>query len=242
MRLLLVIAVLCLTGCSLFRKGEQVTPAGESGALASVGKNLSAADSKIAAAVTVAVENKDKPQVVEAEGRLALSFLPAPLKPDLEAARVRASKADPKAYAADEAFARGFLSQITADWKQAQTEAKANAARLSACFNEIAQLKADLASARKEASEAKSDLESARNEKWTVAGIALVVIGSVLSATMGFRVGGAVIACGALCGAMPSIYGSEYFKWIAGGTLALAAGLGLWRLWDHVRDLNDKTK
>ena len=113
--------------------------------MVSVGKSLSTADSKIAAAVTVAVENKDKPAVVAAEGRLALSFLPAPLKPDLEAARARASKGDPKAYADDEAFARGFLSKITADWKQAQEDAKANAARLAACLTENAKLKTDLA-------------------------------------------------------------------------------------------------
>lgn len=238
---LCVFLVALLAGCSS-PKPEQVVPAADAGALVSVSKSINASDSKVAAAVTVAVENKDKPGVVEAEGRLALAHLPAPLLPDLEAARARAGKADPKQYAAETEFARSFLTKITSEWKQAQLDAKANAERLSLALNELNKIKGELAASRKETSDLKNELESARDAKWTIAGIALVAIGAILSAVLGGRVGGAVVACGALAGAMPSIYGSHYFGYIAGCTLALASALGLWRLWDYVKDMNAKTK
>ena len=52
----------------------------------------------------------------------------------------------------------------------------------------------------------------------------------------GPRIGGTLLACGAAIGAFPFVVDSEYFSTIAGGTLALAAGLGIYWLWDRVRD------
>jgi predicted outer membrane lipoprotein len=52
----------------------------------------------------------------------------------------------------------------------------------------------------------------------------------------GPRIGGTLLACGAAIGAFPLIVDSEYFSYIVGTTLALAAGLGIYWLWDRVRD------
>ena len=53
---------------------------------------------------------------------------------------------------------------------------------------------------------------------------------------VGPRIGGSLLASGAAIGAFPQIADSEYFAYIVGTTLALAAGLGIYWLWDHVRD------
>jgi len=45
-----------------------------------------------------------------------------------------------------------------------------------------------------------------------------------------------LLLCGAFCGAVPFIIDSPYFEYVAGGTLLISAGLGLWWLADKVRD------
>jgi len=48
-----------------------------------------------------------------------------------------------------------------------------------------------------------------------------------------------LLSAGAI-GAFPFIVESEYFSYIVGTALALAAGLGLWYLWDKIKDANNK--
>jgi hypothetical protein len=157
---------------------------------------------------------------------VALSFLPAPEAGELAIARARAAKADQKDYAQAEAFGKKLLSQIDTSWLKVQADTT-EALRVS-------QLKdARIVELTKAVEQAKKD---AASNLWTLAGIAVAVIGAVAMVFAGPRIGGTLLASGAAIGAFPLIVDSEYFSYIAGSTLALAAGLGIFWLWDHVRD------
>ena len=227
MRSLLVIA-LCLTGCATSPEPLPVQPPGPTSpsVVATVSKQWDTADAKVSAAISIAKENADKPEVVRSETAVALSFLPAPEAGELAIARARAAKADQKDYAQAEAFGKKLLAQIDTSWLRVQAD-QSEAKRVS-----------DLKDARiveltKAVEQAKKD---AASNLWTLAGIAVAVIGAVAMVFTGPRIGGTLLASGAAIGAFPLIVDSEYFSYIAGSTLALAAGLGIYWLWDHVRD------
>lgn len=250
MRLVAIAAAATLTGCSAVKgwfgsddekPQPEVPVATTPGALSTVGEKLDKADSRVAAAVSVAVENKDNPKVVEAEGKVALAYLPTPSADDLTFARARAKNASEAEYASQIAYAREFTAKLEAEWKRAEQQAKKNSDDLAGSLTRVNQLTAEVAKVRKEAEEnlRRVEAEASRNI-WTLTGAAMAVIGAVASAFLGLRVGGVVLLCGAFCGAMPFVYGSPYFGWIAGVTLALACGLGIWRLWDYVKDKNDE--
>jgi len=157
---------------------------------------------------------------------VALSFLPAPEAGEIAIARARAARQSPSDYAAAEAFGKKLLSQIDTSWLRVQAETT-EALRVS-------QLKdARIVELTKAVEQAKKD---AASNLWTLAGIAVAVIGAVAMVFAGPRIGGTLLASGAAIGAFPLIVDSEYFSYIAGSTLALAAGLGIYWLWDHVRD------
>jgi hypothetical protein len=227
-RLLLVIAALALTGCSSSRQPIPVQPPAptDAGSLGKVGEAIDARSGKVAAAVTVAVQNKDKPAVVEAEGRLALSFLPAPTEGELAIAKARAAKADQKDYAAAEAAGKKAVSDLAASLAKAKAD-QAEALRVSQLKDaRITDLTAEVARIKQEAS----------NDVWTLTGAALAVIGALCTAFLGPRIGLPLLLCGAFCGSVPFIIDSPYFEYIAGGTLLICSGLGLWWLADKVRD------
>jgi len=227
MRLLLVIA-LCLTGCATSPKAlpEQPDAPTSPSVVATVSKQWDTADAKVSAAISIAKENADRPEVVRSETAVALSFLPAPEAGELAIARARAAKADQKDYAAAEAFGKKLLSQIDTSWLKVQADTT-EALRVS-------QLKdARIVELTKAVEQAKKD---AASNLWTLAGIAVAVLGAVAMVFTGPRIGGTLLASGAAIGAFPLIVDSEYFSYIAGSTLALAAGLGIYWLWDHVRD------
>ena len=70
MRLPLALVALCLAGCGTSQKDPEppvvVQPAVSQGALKTVGEKIDLADSRVAAAVAVAIENKSDPLKVEA--------------------------------------------------------------------------------------------------------------------------------------------------------------------------------
>jgi len=227
MRLLLVIA-LCLTGCATSPEPLPVQPPGPTSpsVVATVSKQWDTADAKVSAAISIAKENADRPEVVRSETAVALSFLPAPEAGEIAIARARAARQSPTDYAAAEAFGKKLLSQIDTSWLRVQAETT-EALRIS-------QLKdARIVELTKAVEQAKKD---AASNLWTLAGIAVAVIGAVAMVFTGPRIGGTLLASGAAIGAFPLIVDSEYFSYIAGSTLALAAGLGIYWLWDHVRD------
>jgi len=229
-RSLLVIALLALTaGCVTSRLPipEQPNAPTSVGIVDTVGKQWDQADQKVAASVSIARENADRPEVVRSETTVALSFLPAPEAGELALARARAAKADQKDYAAAEAFGKKLLAQIDSNWAKVEADNR-EALRVSQLKDaRIAELTADIDRVKAEAS---------RNI-WTLTGAGLAVIGALAFAFGGgARVGLPLLISGAFCGAVPHIIDSPYFNWLALGTAACVAGLGLWWLADKVHD------
>ena len=230
MRSLLVIA-LCLTGCSTPRPAlpEQPNAPTDTAIVQAVGKDWDKIDQKVAASVAIARENAEKPEVVRSETTVALSFLPAPSPEELALARQRAAKADQKDYADAVAFGKKLLAKIDADW------AKVEAANTEAL--RVSQLKdARIAELTKAVEQAKKD---AAANMWTLAGIAVAVLGAAAMVFTGPRIGGTLLACGAAIGAFPVIADSEYFSLTVITAIGLALCLGLWYLYDRIKDAND---
>ena len=197
-----------------------------------VGKEWDKADQKVAASVAIARENAEKPEVVKAETSVALSYLPTPSPEELALARQRAAKADQKDYAQAIAFGKNLLATIDTNWAKVEADQK-EAKRVSDLKDaRIRELTAEVEQTKKDA---------AKNI-WTITGAALAVIGAVATAFTGPKVGIPLILCGAFCGAVPFIIDSEYFGIITGSSLALAAGLGIWWLWDKVRDAVNRSR
>ena len=227
MRSLLVIA-LCLTGCATSPDPLPVQPPGPTSpsVVATVSKQWDTADAKVSAAISIAKENADRPEVVRSETAVALSFLPAPEAGELAIARARAAKADQKDYAAAEAFGKKLLSQIDTSWLRVQAETT-EALRIS-------QLKdARIVELTKAVEQAKADMAS---QTWSWIGGALAVAGALCTAFLSPKIGLPLIGCGMLCGAVPFIIESEYFSVIVATTLSIAAALMLYLLWDYVKD------
>jgi hypothetical protein len=194
--------------------------------VATVSKQWDQADQKVAASVSIAREMADRPDIVRSETSVALSFLPPVEAGELAVARARAIKADPKEAADAQAFGKKLLSQIDTSWLRVVADQKE--------AHRISQLKdARIVELTKAVEQAKKD---AAANMWTLAGIAVAVLGAAAMVFTGPRIGGTLLASGAAIGAFPFIVESEYFSAIAGGTLALAAGLGIYWLWDRVRD------
>jgi hypothetical protein len=218
--------VVLLVGCAT--KGElpkqpdaPVTPI-----VQEVGKVQDKADNRVSAAVAVAKENADKPAVVRAELGVASSYLPPPQEADLAFARQRAAKADQKDYKAAEEYGNKLLAKINTDWAKMEKD-QAEAKRVSDFKDaKIKELTAEVERVKREASE----------NIWTITGAGLAVIGALACAFASFRVGIPILIAGAFCGSVPFIIDSPYFEYIAGATLVAASGLGLWWLFDKVRD------
>ena len=229
MRFALAICVsLLANGCASIRPAipEQPNAPTSEGVVATVGKQWDQADQKVAASVSIAREMADRPDIVRSETSVALSFLPPVEAGELAVARARAIKADPKEAADAQAFGKKLLAQIDTSWLRVVADQKE--------AHRISQLKdARIVELTKAVEQAKKD---AAANMWTLAGIAVAVLGAAAMVFTGPRIGGTLLACGAAIGAFPFIVESEYFSAIAGGTLALAAGLGIYWLWDRVRD------
>ena len=227
MRLLLVISLL-MAGCAASKAPlpEQPNAPTSEGIVATVGKQWDTADQKVAASVTIARENADKPEVVRSETSVALSFLPAPEAGELAVARARAAKLDPKETAEAVAFGKKLLAQIDANWAKVEADNR-EALRISQLKDaRIKELTAEVERVKKEASA----------NLWTMAGVGIAVVGAIATAFTGPRIGVPLLLSGAAIGTFPFIVESEYFSYIVGVSLALASGLGIWYLYDRVSD------
>ena len=237
MRLLLVIAALALTGCSLFRSSPTDAPLPKQPdapttptVVQTLGQDLDKTDHRVAASLVAIERNADKPKVVVAESRLAQSYLPQPPEADVAFALARATKADPIDYAKQMEFGRKLATAVNRAWEKLEAD-QAEAKRVSGLKDKrIEDLTAEVIRVKQEAS----------NNVWTMTGAGLAVIGAVTTAFMGPRIGIPLLLCGAFCGAVPFIIDSPYFEYIAGGTLLVCSGLGLWWLADKVRDSVNK--
>jgi hypothetical protein len=227
-RHLLAICVTLLAGCATSPEPlpKQPDAPTSEGIVATVGKQWDTADQKVAASVSIARENADRPDIVRSETSVALSFLPPPEPGELAVARARAAKADPKETAAAVAFGKNLLVSIDKNWAKVEADNR-EALRVSQLKDaRIVELTAEVERVKREASD----------NIWTLAGVGIAVIGAIATAFAGPKVGIPLLLSGAAIGAFPFVVDSEYFSYIAGGTLALAAGLGIYWLWDRVRD------
>ena len=232
MRSLLVISLL-MAGCAASRSPipEQPNAPTSEAIVATVGKQWDMADQKVAASVTIARENADRPDVVRSETAVALSFLPVPEAGELAVARARAAKQDPKEAAAAVAFGKNLLATIDKNWakveadnKRAMEVSKLKDVRIAELTAEVERVKKDMAS-----------------QMWTMAAVGTAVIGALAMAFAGPKIGISLLASAAAIGAFPFVVESEYFGIIVGTTLALAACLGIYWLWDRVRDSANKS-
>ncbi|MCH9838279.1 hypothetical protein K0U83_21630 [bacterium] len=238
MRLLLVIAALALTGCSLFgpKKPDalpEAVPAPKAPDLSAVGSTLDVIDSRVAAAVTIAREanTAGKPSVVEEELSVASSFLPKPTEGDLAYARQRSEKATPADYEKQRAKAAEKQKAAEQAWTTLEAQVAASKAALLARDKRIEELTQEVVRVKQEAS----------NNVWTLVGAGLAVIGALTTAFMGPRIGIPLLLCGAFCGSVPFIIDSPWFEYAAGATIVISCGLGLWWLADRVKDSVDES-
>jgi len=222
MRRILVIACLALTGCPTTTPETTgtgtATPPADS--FAKVGDQIDKADQRVAAAVTVARENADKPEVVKAETGVALSFLPAPSPDSLAYVRARVARANPEEYKRAEEAGRKLLAVIDSNWAKAEQDAAKNKAALDNANKQITALKAEVEQVR---------TEGVRNAFAVAAGIcflaalAMALLGQYLRAGAAFIIGGAI-------GALPFVFNSPYFLPAVGGLVLLVVLLAWLRL------------
>ena len=194
------------------------TPPADS--FAKVGDQIDKADQRVAAAVTVARENADKPEVVKAETGVALSFLPAPSPDSLAYVRARVARANPEEYKRAEEAGRKLLAVIDSNWAKAEQDAAKNKAALDNANKQITALKAEVEQVR---------TEGVRNAFAVAAGIcflaalAMALLGQYLRAGAAFLIGGAI-------GSLPFVFNSPYFLPAVGGLVLLVVLLAWLRL------------
>ena len=228
MRSLLVIALLALTGCSSSKPTLPVQPDAptKESVVTSLGNDLDKTDHRVASALVAIERNADKPKVVVAESRLAQSYLPAPPEAEVAFAMARAAKADPVDYAKQMEFGRKLATAVTLAWDKLEAS-QAEAARVSQLKDRrIEELTAEVERVKKDAAA----------NLWTMAAVGTAVAGALAMAFLGPKIGISLLASAAAIGAFPFVVDSEYFTIIAGCTLALAAAIGLWVIWDKARD------
>jgi hypothetical protein len=230
MRLLLVIALVALAGCTRKPTLEplpvQPPAPTKPDVVQTLGKDLDKTDHRVASALVAIERNADKPKVVVAESRLAQSYLPAPPEADVAFAMARATKADPVDYQKQMAFGRQLATAVTKAWEKLETQ-QAEALRVSQLKDKrIEDLTKEVERVKAEASK----------NIWSLLGAGLFAVGALTTAFLGPRLGVPLLACAALAGSVPFIYDSPAFMWVAIGTAAIASGLCLWWLWDKVHD------
>ena len=227
MRALLVISFL-MAGCAASKAPlPEAIPAPKSVSLDKVGSQLDVIDSRVAAAVIVAREanTAGKPAIVESELSVAASYLPKPSEGDVAYARQRTN---------------GTAAEYEAQRKKAAEKQKAAEAAWLTLESQVESNKAAIAARDKRIVELADEVERVKKDKaaqlWTMAGIGCALLGAATTAFMGPKVGLPLLLCGGAIGAFPFVVDSPYFNIIVGVTLALAAGIGIWYLWDKVRD------
>ena len=180
--------------------------------LGTLGTQIDKADQRVAAAVTIARENADKPDVVKAETGVALAYLPKPDAQTLDYVRNRVTRANPEEYKRAEDAGRKLLAVIDANFAKAEQDAIKNKAALDNANKQIAALKAEVEQVR---------TEGVRNAFAVAAGIcflaalAMALLGQYLRAGAAFLIGGAI-------GSLPFVFNSPYFM-PAVGVLVLVA-------------------
>lgn len=223
MRLVLSLTLLALAACTPSQDTAGTgTPTTDPADLAKLGTQIDKSDQRIAAAVTVARENADKPEVVKAETGVALAYLPKPDAQTLDYVRNRVARANPEEYKRAEEAGRKLLAVIDANFAKAEQDAAKNKAALDNANKQIAALKAEVEQVR---------TEGVRNAFAVGAGVcflaalAMGLLGQYLRASVAFLVGAGI-------GGLPYLFASPYFLPGVGGLVLLVVGL----VWLHYRN------
>ena len=177
--------------------------------------------SRAASSVIVARAALDQglTSVASAELDLAQTYLPRPSETDLAYAQARALKADPAAYAKSKAVADAHQRQLDDLWGKVEAEKQKAKDQLEA---------------------KEKELESARKEKQTTL-LSLVGAGLITLGTLGLLFGlnrinaVVVIAIGAGVAALPWLFDSPAFIWIAGGAAVLGTLEVLWLIYKKLK-------
>ena len=217
--------ILLLVGCSHTEKPLPKQPEAptDGGVMTKVGNDLDKVDGRVAAAVTVAKEQADKPDVVRAEAGVALSYLPIPSEADVAFARQRAAKADAKDYAAAQDYGKKLLARIDSQWARMEADQR-EAKRVSDLKDaRIVELGREIERVRKEAS---------RNI-FSLLGAGLIAAGALACAFASVRIGIPLMMAGAFAAAVPYILDSVWFPWLAGSAIVVFAGVGLFLFWER---------
>jgi hypothetical protein len=232
-RLLLVIAALALTGCSLFRSSPTDVPLPKQpdapttpSVVQTLGNDLDKADHRVAASLVAIERNADKPKVVVAESRLAQSYLPQPPEADVAFAVARAAKADPIDYAKQMEFGRKLATAVNRAWEKLEAD-QAEAKRVSGLKDKRIE---DLTAALKESEESanKSPLRVSAGFCF-LAALGLAIVGQYLRA-------GACVALGGILIGISTILSSPWFIWSLIATVVVVLALGVWVVFDMARD------
>jgi len=207
----------------------EAIPAPKAVSLDTVGSQLDVIDSRVAAAVIVAREanTAGKPAIVESELSVAASYLPKPSEGDVAYARQR-TNGNAAEYEAQRKKAAEKQKAAEAAWVTLESQVEANKAAIAARDKRITELAAEVERVKKDKAA----------QLWTMAGIGCALLGAVTTALMGPKIGLPLLLCGGAIGAFPFVVDSPYFNLVVGVTLALASALGIWYLWDKVRDAN----
>lgn len=222
-----------LVGCS--SKPEALpapTPSAPEVNIEAVGKGLDVIDSRVAASVVVSREliRDGKPGKADNELSVAQSLLPKPSEGDLAYSRQRSEKASDAEYEAARKKAEAKQKEMEAAWSKLEQQAVASKAALSARDKRIEDLTAEIERVKKDHAE----------QTWTWVGAGIALLGAVCTAFMGPKAGIPLLLCGGFCGAVPFIIESEWFEYSVGATVCIACALGLWRLYDFIRDRNNR--
>jgi VIT1/CCC1 family predicted Fe2+/Mn2+ transporter len=212
--LVFVLAACSSTSPDTDGTGTATPPADD---FAKVGQQLDKADQRVAAAVQVARENADRPEIVKAETGVALSFLPKPDAQALDYVRNRVARNNAEEYRRAEEAGRKLLAVINANWDKAAQDAAKNKTALDNANKEIARLKSEVEQVR---------TEGVRNAFAVAAGIcflaalAMALLGQYVRAGAAFAIGGAI-------GSLPFVFNSPYFL-PAVGFLIFAGAVLVW--------------
>jgi len=198
------------------------TPSTDPADLSKLGTQIDKSDQRVAAAVTVARENADKPDVVKAETGVALAYLPKPDAQALDYVRNRVARNNSEEYKRAEDAGRKLLAVIDANFAKAEQDAQKNKAALDNANKQITALKAEVEQVR---------TEGIRNAFAVGAGIcflaalAMGLLGQYLRASVAFLVGAGI-------GGLPYLFASPYFLPGVGGLVLLVVAL----VWLHFRN------
>jgi len=233
----ILVMSLLLAGCST-APTPTADPVPAQGTLDVVGKKEDKLESRTAAAVSVAKENADKPEVVRSELTVAEAGLPKPSPEDLAFAKARAAKADPKQYEANVANAAKAKADIDAMWSKMEAEQKANAEVMSEMAKHIEALKQQLEQAKRDG----------QRNLYTLVAAGMMVIGGVAFAFGRLMIAAGFLVSGVCIGAVPFLLDSAWFLPSVGGVFLLGLLIGGWHLYsghlkkDHAPQEEDKNQ